>query len=130
MTACVIDASAVMAYLNDEEGTTVTEDWLDRGATISTLNVQEVVANFVRRRVDPASAAEMIEALGLDAHPLDLELAIDGGALIAQTRSKGLSHDDRACLSLARKPGLPALTADRVWAEVADAIGVEVIVIR
>jgi len=32
--------------------------------------------------------------------------------------------------SLARKLGLPALTADRGCAEVADAIGVEVIVIR
>ena len=91
---------------------------------------KEIVANLVRRRVDPASAAEMIEALGLHAHPLDLELAIDGGALIAQTRSKGLSHGDRACLSLARKLGLPALTADRVCADVADAIGVEAIVIR
>ena len=46
------------------------------------------------------------------------------------TKRVGLSHGDRACLALAKKMGLPAVTADRAWAEIADAIGVEVVLIR
>jgi ribonuclease VapC len=130
MSACVIDTSAIMAYLNQEKGADTSEDWLDQGAAISALCIQETMANLVRRDIDHASALEMIEALGLDVHSLDFALAVDGGALIAVTRSKGLSDGDRACLSLARKLELPAATADRVWAGIADEVGVEVVLVR
>ena len=43
---------------------------------------------------------------------------------------RGLSHGDRACLALARQLGLPAVTADRPWADVAIALGDEVSLIR
>mgnify|MGYP001269866413 FL=1 len=46
------------------------------------------------------------------------------------TKRVGLSHGDRACLALAKKMGFPAVTADRAWAEIADAIGIEVVLIR
>ncbi|WP_142594264.1 PIN domain-containing protein [Pseudorhizobium endolithicum] len=130
MSACVIDTSAIMAYLNEENGAGTSESWLDRGATISALCVQETTANLVQRGVDQESALEMINALGLETHSLDFALAIDGGALISVTQPKGLSHGDGACLSLARRLGLPAVTADRVWAEIADDVGVEVILVR
>ena len=46
------------------------------------------------------------------------------------TRAVGLSLGDRACLALAAELGVPALTADRGWAGVAEAAGVAVQVIR
>ncbi len=130
MSECVIDTSAVMAYLNDEAGADLAEEWLEKGAAISALCVQETIANLVRRNVDRDSALEMIEALGLEVHILDLDLAVDAGTLIALTRSKGLSHGDRACLALARQLQRPALTADTVWADFAEDVGVDVLLIR
>lgn len=130
MSECVIDTSAVMAYLNDEAGADLAEEWLDKGAAISALCVQETIANLVRRDVDRDSALEMIEALGLEVHVLDLDLAVDAGALIALTQSKGLSHGDRACLALARRLQRPALTADTAWVDIADDVGVDVLLIR
>ena len=48
--------------------------------------------------------------------------------LRALTRAHGLASGDRACLALARRLGLPALTADRTWAELG--LGISVVVIR
>ena len=45
---------------------------------------------------------------------------LDASALLA------LSFGDRACLALARRLGLPALTAERAWAELDLGIPVEV----
>ena len=42
----------------------------------------------------------------------------------------GLSLGDRFCLALARRTGLAALTADRAWSEVAEALGIAVTLIR
>ena len=50
--------------------------------------------------------------------------------MIAVTRPVGLSHGDRACLAPARSLGLPAVTADRPWTEVADPLGVGVELVR
>lgn len=130
MSACVIDTSAIIAYLNEEPGAVIAEEWLDKGAAISTLCVQEAIAILVRRGVERDAAAEVMTALGVKAHPLDFDLAVDGGVLITQTQAKGLSHGDRACLALARKLKLPTVTADRIWSEIAEEVGVKVVLIR
>ena len=46
------------------------------------------------------------------------------------TRAFGLSLGDRACLALASELNAAALTADRDWAKVAEAVGVDIYVIR
>jgi PIN domain nuclease of toxin-antitoxin system len=50
--------------------------------------------------------------------------------LRAATAEAGLSLGDRFCLALALREGLPAWTADRQWRTVAEAIGVEIVLIR
>jgi PIN domain nuclease of toxin-antitoxin system len=52
------------------------------------------------------------------------------GFLRPATRRAGLSLGERACLALAATLGLPAITADRGWQRVADAVGVQVRPIR
>jgi PIN domain nuclease of toxin-antitoxin system len=60
----------------------------------------------------------------------DRDLAFDAGLLFSLTGAAGLSLGDRACLALARRRAATALTADRAWARVAEAVGVEVELIR
>ena len=129
--ACVADTSALLAYLLDEPGGDLVGDWIDRGAAVSTLNLQELVSKIVRDGGTARTAAATIEDLALaEEHDLTADLALDAGAMIAHTRPYGLSHGDRACLALAHRLGVPALTGDRDWAKVADALGVRVELIR
>ena len=130
MSASVVDTSAIMAYLNQEAGQDVVDEWLDRGVAVSALGIQETMSNLVRTNVERSAATEAITALGLTVHDLNESLAIEAGAMISVTRSKGLSHGDRACLALAKLLGVPAVTADRPWKELADDLGVEVVLIR
>jgi PIN domain nuclease of toxin-antitoxin system len=48
--------------------------------------------------------------------------------LRSATRSAGLSLGDRACLALAERLGMVALTADRAWGTLQ--VGIQVDVIR
>ena len=65
--------------------------------------------------------------LGLDVRPFDADQAVAAAALLAATRSRGLSLGDRACPALARSAGLPVLTADRAWRGVGLDVEIEVI---
>ena len=131
MAACVVDSSALLASLLDEPGGDVVDSWLRRGVVVSTLNVQELVSKIVRDGGTRDDAVATIEDLALEAqHDLTAALAIEAGAMIVHTRACGLSHGVRACLALAQYLDLPALTADRDWAKVAEAVGVRVELVR
>ena len=130
MTASVLDASAVVAYLGEEPGSDALEAWLDRGAGVSALNVQEAMSRLVRQGVGPDDAGRAIAGLGLTVYDLTLALALEAGAMILVTRPKGLSHGDRACLALAKSLGVPALTGDRAWAKIAGDLDVRVELFR
>ena len=62
--------------------------------------------------------------------PPEPKVALVAGRLRAQTSEAGLSLGDRFCLALALRDGLPAMTADKQWRVVADAVGVQIVVIR
>lgn len=122
----VLDTSALLAYLAGEAGAERIERSLDAGAAASTLMVQETVSKLVQRGMTPEDAASAVADLGLETHDLTFPLAVDAGALFPLTRRHGLSHGDRACLVLARRLGVPAVTADKAWSDVAGEIGVRV----
>lgn len=130
MTACVIDASAVLAFLFGERGGDVAQVWLDRGAAMSTANVQEVVATLVGRGASLADAVATIDDLAVEVVDLTLADAIAAGGLIAITRPIGLSAGDRCCLALGRRLGVPVVHAERRWQPLAGAVGVEMVLIR
>ena len=129
MPTCVVDTSAVFVDLNEEPGAEEARRWL-HDAAISAINLQEVVSKSIDKGVPPDAIPGLIAALRFDVRPLDASLAIDAGIMRAATARLGLSHGDRACLALARKLGLPVVTADRAWAEVAQELGVEVVLVR
>ncbi len=127
MNKLVVDASAVLAFILKERGGEAVSAHIPDIA-ISTVNVAEVVAKLCDGEVSDDDVRLTIEDLDLDIVQFDGEMAFDSGLLRRKTRHVGLSLGDRACLALARRLGLPALTADRRWAELD--VGVEVRLIR
>jgi len=119
----------MIAFLRTEVGWEVVERCLP-GSLASTVNLAEVAQRFVREGVLPQDVSRLIDSLGTVAIPPDLPLAIAAGTMAATTSKRGLSLADRFCLALARRENIPALTADRAWAEIADAVGVRVELLR
>ena len=60
--------------------------------------------------------------------PFSVQQAGIAALLLPITKPFGLSFADRACLSLAMMQNVPALTADRVWAQIG--LDVEINLIR
>jgi len=58
----------------------------------------------------------------------DLSLARRTGTLRAETSKHGLSLGDRACLSLAERESVPAITGDRNW--IGSVKGIEIQLFR
>lgn len=129
MADVVLDASAVLALLRNEPGADLVAG-LIAGSVVSAVNVTEVVAKLIERGAPAKDAIMITRALPFAIVSHDEELATSAGALWAQTRNVGLSLGDRACLALAARENLPAVTADRRWTEVQAAIGVRVQSIR
>jgi ribonuclease VapC len=116
MAEGVLDASAIMAFVRGEPGADVVGGFLP-GALASTVNLSEAMAKAVESAPDRADASwHNLMALGVEIIDFDTELARRAGELRASTRKAGLSFADRACLALAEREGLPAVTADKRWA--------------
>jgi PIN domain nuclease of toxin-antitoxin system len=69
-----------------------------------------------------------VEALGVTIVPFTVEDTEEAAVLWPETSPAGLSLGDRACLALARREAVEAVTTDRAWESVS--IGVNVRVIR
>jgi PIN domain nuclease of toxin-antitoxin system len=129
MTLAVLDASALIALVRREPGEAAVRAVLARSA-ISVVNLSEVVGHFGRNEVAEADIRRVLDALPIERAPFDEELAYATGLLISATKVFGLSFGDRACLALARRLGVRAITADRAWASISALAGIEVEVIR
>ena len=129
MAICVIDASAVFVDLQGEPGAAEARKWL-RDAAISSVNLHEIVAKATEKGATPDQARELIAQLRLSVHAHDADAAIEAGLMRVATKPKGLGLGDRACLALAKRLNLPAVTADAAWVELADELGVEVVMVR
>jgi ribonuclease VapC len=127
MANVVLDASAVLALLNVEPGADLVTAALE-DALVSTVNYAEVFSKLVEKgapHADAKAALRIIEGAVAD---YDLDLAQRTGAMRSDTKSRGLSLADRACLALAERERLPALTGDRRWK--GAVAGIEVRLIR
>ena len=110
MNKVVLDASAILALLNDEPGAEkITPELLSR-ATASAVNLAEVQTILVREGGDPdESWALAVDPLpGVE--PFTAEQARIAGSLIQKTSALGLSLGDRACLALAIALDAPVYT--------------------
>lgn len=129
MTETVLDASALLALLRDEPGAAKVADVI-ANARLSSVNYAEVVSHFIHANMPAEQVDAMLRPLPMTIVAADQALATIAGHLHTMTAEAGLSLGDRFCLALARRDGLPALTADKQWRTIADAVGVTVSVIR
>ena len=72
----------------------------------------------------------MLRPLPIRVVPVDAVLSYQAGMLRPLTLPAGLSLGDRYCLALAKREGIPALTAERRWPNIAVAADVTVELIR
>jgi PIN domain nuclease of toxin-antitoxin system len=127
----VLDASAVAALLFEEPGGGRVADIIASGnAAISAVNFSEVAALLMRRQVPDLVAIMSDLEQQVEIVPFDTEQALQAASIAAITAEQGLGMGDRACLTLARVLQAPAATADRIWKEIADAVGVRVELVR
>jgi ribonuclease VapC len=111
-TRRVLDASAVLAWLQQEPGADRVDPLLPHAA-ISTVNWAEVLQKVAQRGRDPDDVGSLLQALGLRPIPLSADEAAIAAGL--WQRASSLSLGDRCCLALATRLELPAVTADRDW---------------
>ena len=127
MKQFVLDASALLALLNQEYGSEQVTEAIADGAAISAVNFSEVVAKLSHAGMTEAAIHESLDSLGLEIVAFDASLAYQAGFLRPLTKRAGLSLGDRACLALAQYLNLPTLTTDRVWESLSLGIAVQVI---
>ena len=120
----VLDASALLAYLNEERGGDEVEALLDE-ALISTVNLSEVLQKVAVAGVEPAQLAFEVSGMGVGSVAFDARMAIAAARLWPLTKHKGLSLADRACLALAEAVNGIAVTADTAWASL-DLPGIDI----
>lgn len=124
--SAVIDASALLALLQDEPGSSRVAEALP-DASISAVNIAEVVAKLCDRGLAADKARETLETLALDIVDFDFAQAAASGGLRPASRPLGLSLGDRACLALAARSDLPAMTTDRAWTGLDIGVSVDLI---
>ena len=128
----VLDASALLAFLQGEPGAERVAEALARPAAISAVNYAEALGKLAEDGETAEGLARRFEAEGLVGGVLEVEAVLpeDAPAIAAlrrSTRHLGLSLGDRACLALALRLGLPVMTADRAWRELGLEVEVEAI---
>jgi ribonuclease VapC len=118
LARAVLDSSAVIALLRDERGADVIANYVAE-ALISTVTLQEVVKVLLADGASAKMAREMIDPLDLDVRSHEAGDAWAAAMLWQATKFKGSGLGDRTCMALAIAEGLPAITTDRAWSELA-----------
>ena len=127
MSDVVLDASALLALVNQEPGQDVVAELLSR-SLVSAVNASELVAKLTDQGMPEDEIQEVLAALNLTVVPFDGGQGLVAGYLRPMTKHLGLSLGDRACLALGLQTPRPVVTADKAWAKLE--LGIEIRVIR
>lgn len=116
MSRYVLDASAILALVQEEPGSDIVADAMAEGAEICAINLSEVVAKLAESGSIEEVIRTSLARLSMTVVDFDEKLAFQAGMLRPTTRHLGLSLGDRACIALARERDSTIITADRAWA--------------
>ena len=109
----ILDASAVLAWLQEEPGADVVDAVLDRAA-ISAVNATEVVHKLISRGGTREGALEILDRLSLPVLDFTEKMSRECAGL---SRHAGLSLGDRACNAVGISLGLPVYTSEKKWGD-------------
>ena len=119
----IMDASAILAYLQEETGEHIVEAALeDAPCWITTINACEVLSKLCEKGRPINEAQIQLYNLNLFIVDFDLDLALRAAALRSLTSSFGASLGDRACLAFAQRAAeqhSPVVyTTDHNWSKI------------
>jgi ribonuclease VapC len=108
----VVDASVVLAWLQDEPASDRAEPLLMEGV-IGAANWSEVLQKSRQHGVDTELVARLLVSFGLGV--ADVTQPDAEQAALLWRKGSGLSLADRLCIALGLRRGLPVATTDRHW---------------
>lgn len=109
----VLDASALLVFLQDETGAEAVEEALLDVPICGAANWSEVAQKVLANERDWSLARALLISYGVRIEPV---LEEDAEWAARRWRpGEGLSLADRLCLALAERTDLDVLTADRAW---------------
>lgn len=127
----VLDASAILAFLQGEPGDDVVRQALHDGqCLVSAANQAEVIAKALDRGASPEAIQNVLSDLAYTVIDVKAEDGVQAGWMRETTRKMGLSLGDRLCLAVAQRLKAQVLTADRPWLRVADSLGLNIRCVR
>ena len=122
---CVLDSSAILAWLQEEPGHERVSALLP-DAIVTSANWAEILQKARQHGADPYEVGLLLRSLGLGV----MDVTREDGERAAWIWKKGLplSLGDRLCLAVAIRLQLPAVTTDTVWSKASiDDVEVEVL---
>lgn len=127
----VLDASAILAFLQGEPGDELVRQALQSGhCVMSAANQAEVIAKALDRGGAPEAIKSILVELDYTVIDIKVEDGVQAGWMRAQTRNIGLSLGDRLCLAVAQRLKAKILTADRPWLAMGEPLGIDIRCIR
>lgn len=127
MNRVVLDASAILAFIQGEPGSEKLTPQLLSAAVCGAVNLAEVHGKLVSRGWSVDEAWDDATSPIQEVIPFDLSQARLAGGLVAHTRTIGLSLGDRACLALALTLEAPVYTTEQAWKKLKLEVPVHVI---
>ena len=127
----VLDASAIIAFLQGEPGSEVVGQALhSQRCVVSAANQAEVIAKAMDRGAETEAIKTILADLAYSVLDIPVGDGEQAGWIRGQTRSIGLSLGDRLCLALAQRLKARVLTADRAWLGVSQTLSLNIDCIR
>lgn len=109
----LFDASALIAFLQGEDGAEVVEEQLLVGGACSAVNWSETAQKLLAHDQDWGLSRGLLLTYGLEVIPV---LSADAEAAARMwKRGGGLSLADRLCLATGQRLGATVWTADKHW---------------
>jgi ribonuclease VapC len=116
MASCILDASAVLAWLFDERGASTVERVLSVSA-LSTVNLAEVFYRADEEGMATGSLEDDLRSLGLAVEPFTAKDAhlVEEVRRVARRSGTRLSLADCCCLATGIRLNLPVVGGDHAW---------------
>lgn len=125
----VIDASALLAYFQDEPGADVVAAALTRGVSVSCISWTEVAGKLIGAGKSEQEVEKALADLEMEIMPFEKEQMKLAAYFYARRKPYRLSLGDSVTLALAEYLGESVLTAEHSWSKL-PYLRVEVKLIR